>query len=153
MDAIDQIHKGILRKFHTLCSKLAMTDEEKHAIVESYGVTSSKELDTHDLINICNKLNQQLGGDAAILDKLRKSAMAAVGGYLRMTRQESNADIIKGIACRATGYSDFNKIPAERLRNIYYAFSNKQKDMSSVENIAVELAVQGLLNKQTSVMN
>lgn len=151
---MDLIHKGILRKFHTLCTKLAMTDEEKRAIIESYGVTSSKELDTHDLIDICNALSKQLAGDAVTMDKLRKSAMAAVGGYLRLTRQESNADIIKGIACRSTGYSDFNKIPAERLRNVYYTFSNKQKDMRSIESIATELAVQGLCNRQTTqVMN
>lgn len=146
MDTMEQIHKSVLKKFHTLCSKLALTDEEKHAIVASYGVESSKEINTHDLIDICNSLGKQLSGDLATMDKLRKSAMAAVGGYLRLTRQESNADIVKGIACRATGYADFNKIPAERLRNVYYTFSNKQKDIRSVDSIATEMAIQGMLN-------
>ena len=76
------------------------------------------------------------------MDKLRKRAMAAVGGYLRKIGRESNAEIIKGIACRATGYQSFNKIPAERLRNVYHAFRNKQKDIDSVERIAMECLVQ-----------
>lgn len=152
MDTMDKIHKDILRKFHTLCSKLGMTDDEKHAIVASYGVESSKEIDTHDLIDICNALSKQLSGDFATMDKLRKSAMAAVGGYLRLTKQTSNADIVKGIACRATGYSDFNKIPAERLRNVYYTFSNKQKDIHTVDSIVAEMMVQGLRKPTTTSM-
>ena len=35
---MDSIHKGILKKFHTLCSVLGLSEDEKRAIVESYGV-------------------------------------------------------------------------------------------------------------------
>lgn len=71
--------------------------------------------------------------------------MAAIGGYLRMIGKESNASVIKGIACRATGYADFNKIPRERLRNLVGAFNNKVKDAQSVEDIANALMLQTLL--------
>lgn len=56
---MDKIHRDILKKFHTLCSVLGLTDAEKRAIVESYGVESSRDMDTHDLINVCGKLSAQ----------------------------------------------------------------------------------------------
>lgn len=145
---MDKIHNGVLRKFHTLCSRLGLTEEEKRAIVGSYGVESSADIDTHDLIDICASLSKQLEGDKGDeMDKLRKRAMAAIGGYLRKINQTSNTEIIKGIACRSTGYTSFNKIPAERLRNVYNTFRNKQKDIDAAESIAMEMYMNSL-NKE-----
>lgn len=143
---MDKIHKGILRKFHTLCSLLGLTEAEKRAIVESFGVGSSADIDTHDLIDVCASLSRQLeGGRGDEMDKLRKRAMAAIGGYLRATGRESNATVIKGIACRATGHTDFNRIPRERLRNLVGLFNNKVKDAQAVNDIADALLMQTLL--------
>lgn len=144
---MDEIHRNILKKFHTLCHVLGLTDDEKHTIVESYGVESSRDMDTHDLIDVCASLAEQANRKTgtADLDKLRKRVMAAIGGYLRTIGKESNASVIKGIACRATGYADFNKIPRERLRNLVGAFNNKVKDAQSVEDIANALMLQTLL--------
>lgn len=144
---MDEIHRGILKKFHTLCHVLGLTDDEKRTIVESYGVESSRDMDTHDLIDVCASLAEQANRKTgtADLDKLRKRVMAAIGGYLRTIGKESNASVIKGIACRATGYTDFNKIPRERLRNLVGAFNNKVKDAQSVEDIANALMLQTLL--------
>ena len=143
---MDKIHKGILRKFHTLCSLLGLTEAEKHAIVESFGVESSADIDTHDLIDVCASLSRQLeGGRGDEMDKLRKRAMAAIGGYLKATGKESNATVIKGIACRATGHRDFNRIPRERLRNLVGLFNNKVKDAQAVNDIADALLMQTLL--------
>lgn len=146
---MDKIHNGVLRKFHTLCSRLGLTEAEKRAIVESYGVESSADIDTHDLIDICASLDKQLGGKGDQMDKLRKRAMAAIGGYLRKINREGSSEIIKGIACRATGYPSFNKIPAERLRNVYNAFRNKQKDIDAAESVAMEIYADSLNRKRT----
>lgn len=144
---MDEIHRNILKKFHTLCHVLGLTDDEKRTIVESYGVESSRDMDTHDLIDVCASLAEQANRKTgtADLDKLRKRVMAAIGGYLRTIGKESNASVIKGIACRATGYADFNKIPRERLRNLVGTFNNKVKDAQSVEDIANALMLQTLL--------
>lgn len=144
---MDEIHRNILKKFHTLCHVLGLTDDEKRTIVESYGVESSRDMDTHDLIDVCASLAEQANRKTGTvdLDKLRKRVMAAIGGYLRTIGKESNASVIKGIACRATGYADFNKIPRERLRNLVGAFNNKVKDAQSVEDIANALMLQTLL--------
>ena len=146
---MDKIHRDILKKFHTLCSVLGLTDAEKRAIVESYGVESSRDMDTHDLINVCGKLSAQANEKtgAGEMDKLRKRVMAAIGGYLKATGKESNATVIKGIACRATGHADFNKIPRERLRNLVAAFNNKVKDAQAVNRIVDEMLLQTLVRQ------
>lgn len=131
---MDAIHKDLLKKYHTLCGVLGMSDAEKKATLMAYGVESSCDLDTHDLIDLCAKLsgeaNKRTGTDD--MDRLRKRVMAAIGSWLKSEGRYANSDIIKGIACRATGHSDFNKIPRERLRNLIGAFNNKVKDAETV---------------------
>lgn len=146
MNAMNDIHKKVLRKFHTLCSVCGMTQDEKRALVLSYGVESSADISTHDLIDICGRLSEQADAKTRSLNRLRRQVMAAIGGYLRMTGREESSAVIIGIACRATGYREFNKIPEERLRNIYNAFVNKQKDARRVDEIAQSLAVARIFN-------
>jgi len=143
MNAMNDIHKKVLRKFHTLCSVVGMTQDEKRSLISSYGVESSADIDTHDLIDICAALSKQAGQDSATRDALRKRCFAAIGGYLRLVGREENPDLIRGIACRCTGYDDFNKIPAERLRNVYSTFCNKQNDIRRAETVAAEIASAG----------
>ena len=101
---------------------------------------SSRDIDTHALIDICAKLSAQVNDKNGVdIDKLRKRCMAAIGAWLRATGKYQNADIIKGIACRATGHDDFNKIPRERLRNIIATFNNKLKDAEAVEQAIKEV--------------
>lgn len=149
---MDMIHKGLLKKFHTLCGVIGMSPDEKKAIVESYGVESSRDIDTHDLIDICASLAKQAAKLKGYqdMDTLRKRAMASIGGYLKKVGQESNAGIIKGIACRATGYRAFNDIPAQRLLNVYHTFLNKQKDTDTVGGIATEYLLQIMASRSTS---
>ena len=149
---MDSIHKGVLKKFHTLCSVLGLSQDEKRAIVESYGVESSRDMDTHDLINVCANLSEQANkkNGTSDLDKLRKRAMAAIGSYLHSVKRESNASIIKGIACRATGYEDFNKIPRERLRNLIATFNNKVKDKQGVNDLINSMMLQSFMSGSTS---
>lgn len=141
---MDQIHRGLLKKFHTLCSVLGLTDDQKKDILSSWGVESSRDLTQHQLIDICAKLSEQVNhkGGTASLDKLRKQVIAAIGSWLRETYQSQGISKIKGIACRATGYGDFNKIPRERLRNLIATFNNKTKDKKSVEALTSAMLVQ-----------
>ena len=146
MNAMDDIHKKVLKKVHTLCSVCGMTKDEKMALVASYGVDSSADIDTHDLIDLCAKLQEQAGQPD--MNRLRKRAIAAIGGYLRATGQQESLPLIQGIACRATGYDMFNKIPAERLRNLYSCFSNKQKDIKAVEGLTNEMLQAAFAGQQ-----
>jgi hypothetical protein len=141
---MDQIHKGLVKKYHTLCTILGLDDDAKRAILASWGVESSRDLSQHQLIDICAKLSEQVDHKqgTAPLDKLRKQVIAAIGGWLAETKQESNISKIKAIAMRASGYDDFNKIPRERLRNLIATFNNKVKDARAVDALTNALLMQ-----------
>lgn len=146
---MDKQQKLLLRQFHTLCTRLGMTEDEKRALIESYGVESSKDIDNHDLMDLCHTLELQLNKGAKEADRLRKRVIASIGGWLRLTGKQHTIDTIKSIACRATGYSDFNKIPTERLRNLYNCFLQKQRDEKAIQNIADEYIAGMLLHGTT----
>ncbi len=129
---MDELHGKVLRKFHTLCSVLCMSIADKEAIVSSYGVESSADINTHDLIDLCNTLSKQTDTRYAEMNILRKRLMAAIGQYLITMEKESSAEIIKAMACRASGYTDFNKIPEDRLRSLYNAFLKYRKDLDQL---------------------
>ncbi len=57
---MDQIHRDLLKKYHTLCTVLGLDDEAKRAILASWGVESSRDLTQHQLIDICAKLSEQV---------------------------------------------------------------------------------------------
>ena len=78
----------------------------------------------------------------ASIERLRKPVMSAIGGWLRQTGQPENVAKIKGIAERASGYSDFNKIPRERLRNLIATFNNKVKDARAVDALTDAMLMQ-----------
>lgn len=133
---MDKEKNRLLKRFHTLLGKTGgNTKAKKEAILESFGVESSKDLDAHELLEICNALDKALKPKLAKSDKLRKRLIAAIAGYLKAMNRESNIKIIKAIACRAAEVDDFNKIPPERLRSLYNAFTKKQKDLSFVDEI------------------
>ena len=134
----DKQHAILVKRYHTLASKLRLGKDDKAAIMESYGVESSLDLTVTELTELCNALEKDMSPVVPALDKLRKQVMASIGGWLKTIAHESDATIIKGIACRATGYRRFNDIPAERLRNIYHAFLNKQRDFKAVGKLAEE---------------
>jgi hypothetical protein len=140
---MDQQQKWLLRKYHVLCGKLGMTDEEKKVLLSGYGVESSKDLNNDDLTNICFNLSKSLDPRLAELDMWRKRVFAAIGSYLKYIGKENNPDLIKGVSCRCTGYDSFNDIPVERLRNIYYAFVKKQRDFERTYHEMEDLLTNG----------
>jgi len=135
---IDLEHARLIKRYHTLATKIGLDKCDKSAIMESYGVESSLDLSVKELTELCNVLERDNNPKAPVLDKLRKQVMASIGGWLKTISQDSDASKIKAIACKATSYRRFNDIPAERLRNIYHTFLNKQKDFKAVKQITAE---------------
>jgi hypothetical protein len=82
-------------------------------------------------------------------DKWRKRLIAAISHWACLVSYlpESGADtdrshrltVIKAVACQASGYDNFNRIPLERLRSLYYAFVNKAKDHKNVRQFTGNL--------------
>lgn len=133
---MDKEKNRYLKRFHTLLSKVdGDKDMLKETILYSFGVESSKELNAHELLEACAALEGELSPRTADYDKWRKRLIAAIGGWLKAMNKESNIDLIKAIACRAAGVDNFNRIPIERLRSLYHAFTNKQKDLRFVAGV------------------
>jgi hypothetical protein len=135
---LDKQQKSLLKKYHTLCAKSGISESEKCEMVASYGVASSRELTAHDLLDICNKIEQANRPDIAELDKWRKRLLATLFEYLRRLRKPEDMDLAKAIACRATGSKSFNKIPLERLRSLYNGFRNSNNDLAFIAELTAD---------------
>lgn len=134
--------KALLRKFHALLGRAGIDAAEKEAMLASYGVTTSRDLNVYELTELCGKLDVLANPKAHVADKWRKRVIAAIDAYLLELKQESNIALIKSVACRAAKYDDFNSIPVERLRSIYNAFVQRTKDMKTVDKLTLELLMQ-----------
>jgi len=134
---------GLVKKFHTLLGNYGIDNETKMSILSQYNVTSSVYLGIPELVEVCGLIENANNPKLKELDVWRKRLMGAIGGWLRAMNRVDNAQIIKGIACRAAKRDDFNDIPVEQLRSLYSAFKKKQKDLLMVEEFTM-----GELNKQ-----
>lgn len=140
--AKNESHKQLLKRFHTLCGLAGLTQHEKNAIIAGYGVGSSGDIALPELRKLCDRLDAQKRNQLSELDKLRKKVIASIGGWLRSEGLTESIAIIKGIACRAAKYKEFNNIPAERLRNLYSLFLKKQKDKSQTDQVVREIVTE-----------
>lgn len=145
--------KNVHAQFYTLLNKMGIPQTDSRDFVMDYtdGNTSSlSELYNNDPLlyyKMINDMAEMVKKKETDTDKWRKRVMASVGGYLKLMGNESNANIIKSIACRSTGYDTFNAIPASRLMNVYNTFLNKQKDYKALDKeMQRELANKMLLN-------
>lgn len=148
---IEKTQRNLIRKFYALLNKCSNSNEIKQAIFDTYNIKSTKELTCAELVEICDFLDKQIHNEFAELDMWRKRVIASIAGYLQLAGRECNINIIKSIAMRATGYDDFNKIPKNRLINLYNAFLNKQKD---IKNINKELFIDNIISTyNTNILN
>jgi hypothetical protein len=131
-----------IKKFHVLIREAGIDNDTKLAMLATYGVKSSTELDLKELINLCDTLDRMIHPEEEEMDIWRKRLIAAIYGWRKaMGSNATTMEEVKAIACRAAGKSGekgFHRIPLERLRSLYYAFLKKEKDLSNVEEMTVE---------------
>jgi hypothetical protein len=123
--------KALLRQFHTICHVNGLTTGEKDAILNAHGVDSSTLLSEKQLQDIINCLSN----DA---NMWRKRVFASIGAWLRKLNITESPQLIKSIACRASSHDDFNKIPVNQLRKVYYEFVRQAKISEAVNAIKME---------------
>ena len=145
--------KWLLRRFHTLCTRNGLSIDQKAALIGSYGVESSKDMTGEQLSEACRLLDEAADPQAARMDRLRRRAMAAIGGWLKIIGQEADAAYIKGVTCRAAGVEHFNRITAGSLTTIYNMFRRKQLDARRVDAVAGAIAYNVRFGGQTTNPN
>ena len=133
---MDKVQRDLIRKYHAVAASAGLSESERHAILASYGVESSRDLTQHQLIDVIATISSNLNEHQ---DRLRKRLIACIGRYLRTAGYEETIDTIKATAVRASGYDSFNKIPPERMRSLIFAFNHKTRDLESVNEITKEL--------------
>lgn len=133
---MDKVQRDLIRKYHAVAASAGLSESERHAILSSYGVESSRDLTQHQLIDVIATISSNLN---AHQDRLRKRLIASIGRYLRTAGYDENIVTIKATAVRASGYDSFNKIPPERMRSLIFAFNHKTRDLESVNEITQEL--------------
>jgi hypothetical protein len=111
--------KKLIQRFHIELKQNGMI-KQKPDILESFGVKSTRDLSEEELQHAVDNLT----GEA---DKWRKRLIAAIFGWCRSINYQADIDKVKAIACRASGYDNFNKIPVSRLRDLYYGWIKKSR--------------------------
>lgn len=104
---IDRQKAGLIKKYHTLCGKLGMTDEEKRDILENnYGVKSSKDLYVEELQHLCKALEESINkpsDETTRMDKQRKKIFFLIRQICKHTKREYDKKKAYTMACRACG--------------------------------------------------
>lgn len=131
---MDKVQRDLIRKYHAVAHEAGLSEAEKSAILECYGVTSSRDLSQHQLIDVIASISSRMD---VLRDRLRKRLIASIGRYLRTIGYEENIHTIKATAERAAG-CPFNRIPPERIRSLIYAFNHKVRDLEMVETLTQE---------------
>lgn len=149
-----QNQKWLLRKFHTLCSRLNMDADMKLALISGYGVESSKDLTNEELTQLCDRLNEMVNPEDGKRDRMRKRVIASIGGWLKLIGKDNEGiSYIKSVACRAAQVENFNQISLERLTTIYNMFLKKQKDAKAVNKVCGEIAYKARFGEDNPILN
>lgn len=134
----------------SMCTQQGIDDDLRSELAFQFSTcrtTHISELKSNEASELISKLKQTQSATNQTLDVWRKRLMGAIGGYLDAHHYTNNAETIKAIACRAAQVDDFNKIPADRLRSLYNAFKNRERDAVTVDLITTEFEnVKQLMN-------
>ena len=95
----------LIRKFHTLLAKGGISNEEKQAMLASYGVVSSRDMNTYELLELCGKIDRMVNPRTTEAEKWRRRVIAVVCDYLSECgyRYSEPVEAAKKMACRISG--------------------------------------------------
>lgn len=136
---MDKQKNALIKKFHTLLTRGRIGNDQKLDMLSAYGVESSKDLTVYELTELCIKLDRLVNPEQAESDKLRKRLIASISSYRQaMGGAAPSIEEIKAIACRAACMQQFNRIPNDRLRSLYSAFTKMRRDLENVQEMTRE---------------
>lgn len=150
---MDTQKNALLRKFHALLRASGIGNEEKMAMLASYGVESSKDLSVYELTELCHKLDLRKNPSANQANRWRRRVLAVISEYLDLMHQPSNLNVAKAVAQRAAGTDNFNRIPIDRLRSIYNAFRHRVADIHHAEQSVYQLLINTGLRQDNDLKN
>lgn len=113
------------RRFFAACNSAGLTEEEMHAVVESYGHESTREMTEEQLLSAADAI----GAKTARNDEWKKwvrRCMAAVYAHCeRWGYKKVTPDYVKSIIVTSARGLSFNKLTTEQLIKVYNTFAKK----------------------------
>lgn len=139
----------LLKRFHILCGQASMREEEKRALIRSYGVESSKSLTEKQLSEACQVLAYEQNKRQQEADIWRKRVIAAICSYIdssSIAGIDNKVYYAKAIAVKAAGAKSFNDIPCHKLQLLYNTFLKRNRLHEEVVQLLseAELYVQNI---------
>lgn len=128
----------LIKRYHTLVGKLTMSDEDKLTLLKQWGVTSSKELNADQLLQLCNLLSSFIDNRDSDLVKWQKWTRDMVKSAARAVGSNYDDSYAEAILCRATGCKSFQAIPKHRLIAMYNQFKKAKSDACAVKQLIVD---------------
>lgn len=151
----NQRTKGQNAKIHALFGTLMLKQEDRDQLV--YDITRRRTIHTSDLsyteaqqlIKALQKVVNEVGGRLTVsekvdtssdqeamkrLDQKRKGLIRSIFAWFEQLGKFPNMDYVKGVACRAAGVDDFNKISEASLTRLYAEFCRKQRAREVMKN-------------------
>ena len=128
-----------------MCTKQGIDDELRADLAFQFSTgrtTHTSELSSTEATELIQRLKANQTATDTTADVWRKRLMAAIAAYLKAKNYEPTPDRIKATACRAAGMPNaqcFNHIPTDRLRSLYNAFCNRNRDMEGAAQVDEEL--------------
>lgn len=132
MKEMTESKKRLIIRLHTICSNRGIEKDERKLMYESFGATSSTEMDENEIQELINLIVGHAQNLNNRTDLLRKRCLAVVFHYYKLRNINANAQYVKATLVRASGYKSFNAIPDAILMNLYNAFRDKNKTIVSV---------------------
>lgn len=123
--------RKLIQQFHVKLKRGGMM-KQKAAILESYGVGSTKDLTEEELQIAVKSFDEEA-------DKWRKRVMAVIFSWCNEMNYEVDTRKVKRIACRASECARFNDIPTSKLINLYNGWIKKEKTMANVREFKTKL--------------
>lgn len=143
----DKRKNGLIKKYHALVRDAKITDEDKLVLLGNWKVTSSKDLNVDQLIQICEFLEKMVDPEKAELEKWRDWVRTCVKSYGKVMGANYSDEYAEGIVCAATKIDNFNDISKKRLQGIYNQFKKSKNDaMLTKELIADDVRAMAAMN-------
>lgn len=138
LNAIDKRKNGLIKKYHVLVRDAKITDEQKTVLLSNWEVTSSKDMNVEQLIEVCEFLEKMVDPDKAELEKWRDWVRTCVKSYGKTQGANYSDEYAEGIVCAATKIDKFNDISKKRLQGIYNQFKKSKIDAMVTKEIIIE---------------
>lgn len=133
----DKRKNGLIKKYHALVRDAKISDDDKLVLLANWKVTSSKDMNVNQLIEVCDFLSQMVDPEKAELEKWRDWVITCVKSYGKVMGANYSNEYAEGIVCAATKIDNFNDISKKRLQGIYNQFKKSKNDAMLTKEIII----------------